>query len=115
DHSRRRNHGVEGPFRHQEVTEAKRERREGTNMANETAVVKYLDRLKALAQRIEKAEKVTGGGLPKIEIRSGNFIIDDMPVEGNELEVLVLTAIHANTYYADDWDPHVISLPVCYA
>lgn len=82
---------------------------------NETAVVKYQDRLKALAKRVETAEKVTGGGLPKIEIRSGNFIIDDMPVEGNELEVVVLTAIHANTFYADEWDPNVISLPVCYA
>lgn len=81
----------------------------------ETGMVKYQDRLKALAKRIETAEKVTGGGIPKIEIRSGNFIVDDAPVEGNELEVVVLTAIHANTYYAEEWDPNVISLPVCYA
>lgn len=86
-----------------------------TKKTESTAMVRYQDRLKALAKKVETAEKVTGGGFPKIEIRAGNFIIDDAPVEGNELEVVVLTAIHANTYYEEEWDPNVISLPVCYA
>src|SRR5690606_23859099 len=80
-----------------------------------TALVKYKDRLKAMAKRVETAEKVTGGGFPKIEIQSANFLIDERPVEGNELEVVILTAIHANTVYEDEWDPGEVSLAVCYA
>lgn len=79
-----------------------------------TALVPYREQLAAMARRAEQVEKVKGG-LPTIEIKAANLLIDEQPVEGNELEVVVVASVFANTLYADKFQPGVVSLPVCYA
>ena len=81
---------------------------------NTTALVQYREQLAAMARRAEQAEKVKGG-LPTIEIKAANLLVDERPVEGNELEVVVVASVFANTYYTDRFQPGVVSLPVCYA
>jgi hypothetical protein len=79
-----------------------------------TALVAWKARLAAAAQKELKAERVTSG-IPTVSTRGGVLSIDGSPVKGGELQVIVLAAVHVNTYYPDRFDPDNKQAPACYA
>lgn len=79
-----------------------------------TAVVAWEDKMRASAQKQAKAEKPTNLG-SSISIRGGHMMIDGETVEGDELNVIVIAAVHENQYYDRDYDPQNPTVPVCYA
>lgn len=82
--------------------------------APETAMVKWQEELAKVAAKQAGAEKPVDG-IKSIRIQGSTLMVDDEPVEGNELEVVVLTGVHVNTYYDRPYSPDDKSPPTCYA
>jgi len=66
------------------------------------------------AQKSAKAEKAVSG-LKGISLRGGVLTVDEQPVPGNELDIVVLVAVHENQYHTKPFDPNTPQIPDCYA
>lgn len=71
-------------------------------------------KMAAAAEKSAKAEKPVSmlGG---ISIQGGQLTVDERPVEGNELDVVVLVAVHENQKYDGPYNPNNPQIPTCYA
>jgi hypothetical protein len=79
-----------------------------------TALVAWKEKLAGYAKKDVKTEKLNTGA-PTISTRGGILSIDGRPVPGGELNVVVIAAVHVNTYYPGRFDPDNKQAPVCYA
>src|SRR5574337_71349 len=59
-------------------------------------------------------EKPTGFN-SSITIRGGVMMVDKNKVKDNELDVVILAAVHENQWYTSKFDPDSIQTPDCYA
>lgn len=66
------------------------------------------------AKRQAEVEKPFGN-FKSISLRGGILSVDDNPVDGNELRVVVLCAAHENKFFTGRYDPNVPAVPACYA
>lgn len=66
------------------------------------------------AQKSAKAERAVSG-LKGISLRGGVLTVDEQAVPGNELDVVVLVAVHENQHHTKPYDPNVPQIPDCYA
>lgn len=66
------------------------------------------------AEKSAKSERAVSG-LQGISIRGATMTVDEQPVPGNELQVVVLVAMHENQWYEGVYNPNVPSIPSCYA
>jgi hypothetical protein len=81
-----------------------------------TALVPWEQAMKAAAVKQSSAEKIFGGsGVGRIQITNGFMTIDGELVEGNCLDVVVLSSVHLNEYYSSVYDPRKPTVPDCYA
>lgn len=82
-----------------------------------TAVVPWKEEMAAAARKAAAVEKNSGGGsiLQKIVAQGGVLTVDEQPVPGNALDVIVLQSVVHNAYYAGAYNPRVKSIPVCYS
>jgi hypothetical protein len=78
------------------------------------ALTVWEQRMADAATKSAKAEKAVSG-LKGISIRGGILTVDEQPVPGNELDVVVLVAAHENQYYTSAYNPDKASIPACYA
>ena len=76
------------------------------------SVTTYEDKFAAEADKYADAEKVAG---TFISLQGGVLKLDDSPLPGNQICVVVLDAIRENTFYATRFDPDVMEPPKCYA
>lgn len=72
------------------------------------------EKMAAAADKSAKQEKDVSG-LKGISTRNGVLTVDEQPVPGNELDVVVLVAVHENQYHTKPYDPNVPQIPDCYA
>jgi hypothetical protein len=79
-----------------------------------TAVINWEADMAARAVKVAATEKVTSS-IQKISTRGGILAVDDTPVEGNELRVVVIGAVHENQYYEGVYNPNVPAVPKCYS
>src|SRR5690606_25222899 len=79
-----------------------------------TALVPWQDELAEAAKRSAQAEKGGGGGLPTISFRGGVISVDDEEVDGGELDVVILQAIHENRYFGAKFAPNNTTGPTTY-
>lgn len=68
----------------------------------------------AAAIKSSKAEKISSG-LKGISTRGGILSVDDTPVPGNELDVVILVSVLENQYHTKAFDPNTPQIPDCYA
>lgn len=66
------------------------------------------------AVKSSKAEKAVSG-LKGISTRNGILSVDEQPVPGNEMDVVILVAVHENQYHTKPFDPNTPQIPDCYA
>jgi hypothetical protein len=66
------------------------------------------------ADKSAKQEKNVSG-LRGISTKGGILTVDEQAVPGNELDVVVLVAVHENQYHDKPYDPNVAQIPACYA
>lgn len=79
-----------------------------------TAIVPWQEEMRAAAQRGAKAEKPVGG-FASIGIGGGILKVDDVPVPGNKMSVVILAATPEYQYYSTAYDPGNPTSPDCYA
>lgn len=79
-----------------------------------TAMVPWEAEMAAAAESGAAKEKPTGS-FKAINVKGGIMTIDDAPVPGNSIEVVVLAGIHENQFFAGAYTPGATNTPVCYA
>lgn len=79
-----------------------------------TAIVPWEAEMAARAQKAAKQEKPTGS-YKSISIRGGFLKVDDELVEDNELDIVVIAALHENQFYTEKFNPDNPTVPACYA
>lgn len=77
-----------------------------------TALEKYREKLATKAGQYAEEEETSGAF---ITTRGGILKFGDEELPGNEMLVVVLDAIHENTFYPDRFDPEVMLPPRCFA
>lgn len=85
-----------------------------TKKSTKGAVIPWEAEMAARAVKAAQAEKITGL-TKKISTRAGVLSVDDTPIEGNELRVVVVGAVHENQYYTSAFNPGKLTVPACYA
>jgi hypothetical protein len=82
-----------------------------------TAVVLWEQEMKAAAAKQSTAEKEWGGGggFGQIKITGGRMSIDGEYIKDDQLDVVILAAVHLNEYYDKAYDPKNPTVPVCFA
>lgn len=78
------------------------------------AVSIWEEKMAAAAIKSSKAEKISSG-LKGISTRGGILSVDDTPVPGNELDVVILVSVLENQYHTKAFDPNTPQIPDCYA
>ena len=71
-------------------------------------------KMAAAAEKSTKAERPVSM-LSGISIQGGILSVDERPVPGNELDVVVLVAVHENQKYDGAYNPNTPQIPSCYA
>jgi len=66
------------------------------------------------AEKSAKAERPVSG-LSGISTKGGVLTVDDRPVPGNELDVVVLVAVHENQKFDGPYNPDAHQIPSCYS
>jgi hypothetical protein len=79
-----------------------------------TSVTVWEQKMAAAAQKQATAAKPTGL-FKMISTRGGILSVDDTPIKGNELRVVILAGCHENQYYDGPFRPDTPQSPVCYA
>lgn len=77
-----------------------------------TALEKYKKKMADIAEKYA-GEETTSSQF--ITTRGGILKFGEEELPGNEMLVIVLDAIHENTYYPDNFDPDVMLPPKCFA
>ena len=85
-----------------------------TATASGRALTVWEKRMEEAADKGAKQEKDVSG-LKGISTRGGVLSVDDTPVTGNELDVVVLVAVHENQWHDKPFDANNPSIPACYA
>lgn len=81
-----------------------------------TALAKWDEALAAKAKAAKRVASAIGGGSRNVlSFKGGRMSYQGGNVPGNELEVVVLSAINENNYFADAYDPNNPASPACYA
>lgn len=80
-----------------------------------TAVMPWEQEMKQAVVAQKAAEKPSAAGIKKISIKGGIMVIDDEEVEGNELDVIVIGAVHENQYYDTEYQDGQKRVPSCFA
>lgn len=79
-------------------------------------IVSVRDRLAAEAKAAAETEaRANTGGMKFFSIRGGILMFDDNKMPRNEMAVVILDHMFENIYYGEDYDPEVVTPPVCYA
>lgn len=78
------------------------------------ALTLWEEKMAAAADKSAKAERPVSG-LKGISTRGGILTVDEQAVPGNELDVVVLVAVHENQYFTGNFDPNKPQIPDCYA
>lgn len=78
------------------------------------ALTVWEQRMAEAAAKSAKAERAVSG-LRGLSIRGGILAVDEQPVPGNELDVVVLVSVHENQYYTKAFDPNTPAIPDCYS
>lgn len=81
-------------------------------MTDNNAVIPWEERLAAEAKNVASVERPSVTGM---SFRSGVMSINDVPVPGNRLNVVVLASAMLNTLYKKPYDPNQIVPPDCFA
>lgn len=89
-------------------------RKPAAKKAPGTALTLWEQEMAQFADKAKAAEKPVGL-TQSIKFRAGLMTVEDQPVQGNELDVVVLCAIHENKWYVDEFDPQNPVPPNCYA
>lgn len=79
-----------------------------------TALVPWEAEMAARAQKAAKQEKPVGS-YKSISIRGGFLKVDGELVDDNELDLVVVAALHENQFYTEAFDPNSPAVPACYA
>lgn len=79
-----------------------------------TALTLWEQEMAGAAVAQAEREQVTGS-FKTISMRGGILSVDDNPVEDNEINVVILAAVHENQFYLEDYDPTAKTTPACYA
>ena len=79
-----------------------------------TAIVPWEAEMAARAQKAAKQEKPVGA-YKSISICGGFLKVDDELVEDNELDIVVIAALHENQFYLEKFNPDSPAVPACYA
>ena len=79
-----------------------------------TAIVPWEAEMAARAQKAAKQEKPLGS-YKSISTRGGFLKVDDELVDDNELDIVVIGALHENQFYTEKFNPDNPTVPACYA
>lgn len=79
-----------------------------------TALVPWEEEMANRAKRAAKQE-VPYSSFKKISTQGGILKVDDEAIEGNELDIVVIGALHENQWYRQAFDPRNPTVPNCYA
>jgi hypothetical protein len=86
-----------------------------TRKSNGRAMVKWDERLAALAQAAKKTVAQVGGGGNFLSIRGGALSYQKVAVKGNKMRCIVLAQVLENQHYPAAFDPDSPASPDCYA
>jgi len=75
-------------------------------------VVNYEDQMAAEAKAVAKTERVSAD---RFTLQSGILSYMGNPMPDNQMDVIILTAMSENVYYAGAYDPDNITPPSCFA
>jgi hypothetical protein len=78
----------------------------------ENLPVNWEDQMKADAKSMLEAERPS---IANMTFKSGVMAIADQPVAGNEIICIVLSAVAAQEWYKERYNPDVKAIPACYA
>lgn len=78
------------------------------------ALVPWEEQMRARANRVKQTEKPMSFS-KRINTRGGILTIDDAPVDGNNLDVVIIGWLHENQLYEGEFTPGQPTVPVCYA
>lgn len=78
-----------------------------------TALATYDEKFAAYAKKRQQEEPAAAGQF--FSLRGGQLTFNDAVVEGNQMAVIVLDAVHENCFYKSKFNPEVITAPDCYA
>lgn len=67
------------------------------------------------AQEIADNETTSGTGLKTFSTKSGVLSLDEAPMPGNQMAVIILASAYENVYYEGDYDANNPQPPVCFA
>lgn len=81
--------------------------------AKTTAITVWEEQMAAAATKQAASEKPST--FKSISLRGGQLSVDDSPIPGNELDVVILCSAHENQYYTADFDADNPTIPACYA
>jgi hypothetical protein len=80
-----------------------------------TEVVDWEKEMEAQAKVAAGVVANIGGNVPRFSIRGGTLSIDDQPIPGNHMAVVILDALLENAFYEGEWDPNNVVPPTCFA
>lgn len=83
--------------------------------AKKSTALTVWDKELAEAAHEQAAKEKVRGEFKNIGTRGGILTVDDSPVKGNELRVVVLATAFENAFYDGPFDPNEIKQPVCFA
>jgi hypothetical protein len=79
-----------------------------------TQIVSWQAEMAARATKLAKAESIVSG-FKRLGTRGGVLTVDDTPVKGNSLRVVVVAAVREYAYYEGKYDAQNPQPPSCYA
>lgn len=87
--------------------------RKGASAPKTTALALWEQQMAEAVTKQAASEKPST--FKAISTRGGVLTVDDSPVPGNEMDVVVLASIHENQYFTVSFNPDKPAIPVCYA
>lgn len=82
--------------------------------SNNTSVAPWYDKLAEIAE-VEAAKEIVNDVIPSLSIKNGMLRLNDTPIPGNHIAVVIACNMFENAYYNIAYDPDVLVAPVCYA
>jgi len=79
-----------------------------------TALTLWEQEMAGAAAAQASKEEITGS-FKSISMKGGILSVDDNPVDDNEMNVVIIAAVHENQFYLEDYDPSTPASPACYA
>lgn len=86
----------------------------GRKVTQKNALVRWDAAMADAAKKQKATLKVLAAGTPKIRFSGGSISIDDAVV-GKEMEVIILSEVAVNEFYAEDYNPNNPMTPHCFA